>query len=154
MHIHAFLTCASCRCRRPGKLMSLLKITAPRAVCVCCHTYAWKKQLTLIILPTHPVNLDFVHVSPSSSSSPSPHNPHQHTYPTLTSPKLKLKLKKKTIPPYQPSTSPSNSPHSLLLPQHCRMYSTAMSLVLLSLWLLLLFLCCCWCWCADHAHHC
>lgn len=153
MHIHAFLTCASCRCRRPGKLMSLLKMTAPRAVCVCFHTYALK-----ITAHTHHSpdpsheDLDFVHDISSPSSL---HNPHQHTYPNLTQPKLKLKKKQKELSPYQPSISPSNSPHSPL-PQHlwnCRMYSTAMSLVLLSLWLLLLFLCWC-CWCADHVHHC
>lgn len=152
MHIHAFLTCASCRCRRPGKLVSLLKITAPRAVCVCSHTYALKKQLTLIILPTpltktstlsmtYPPLLFFFF-----SQSPPAHLTRPHP-----------SSKKKTISPYQPSISPSNSPlshppHSLLLPQHCRMYSTAMSLVSLSL--LLFSYWWCWCWYADHAHHC
>lgn len=93
MHIHAFLTCASCRCRRPGKLMSLLKITAPRAVRVCSHTYALKKQFTLIILSDPPkISIDFVHVSPS------PHNPHQHTYPNLTQTQAQAQKKERTVP--------------------------------------------------------
>lgn len=90
MHIHAFLTCASCRCRRPGKLMSLLKITARRAVCP--HTYRNSSHSSF---SRSPENLDFVHDISSPSSSP--HNPHQRTYPDHTQAQAPAK-KKDNIP--------------------------------------------------------